>query len=135
MSDDGVRSCSGSYMMRLKHELRAGGQGSRGAGELFLPFSLAPLLLYFLLCLFMVLLLPSSSEADAESRPRIALVLSGGGARGGAHIGVLRVLERAGVPIDLIVGSSYGALVGGLYAAGYSVDDIDRSLRQRIGRR
>ena len=110
-------------------------QGGKGAGELFLPFSLAPLLLYFLLCLFMVLLLPSSSEADAESRPRIALVLSGGRARGGAHIGVLRVLERAGVPIDLIVGSSYGALVGGLYAAGYSVDDIDRSLRQRIGRR
>ena len=62
----------------------------------------------------------------AKQRPRVALVLSGGGARGGAHIGVLRVLEREGVPIDLIVGVSYGALVGGLYAAGYSVDDVER---------
>ena len=64
--------------------------------------------------------------AFADERPRVALVLSGGGARGGAHIGVLRVLERAGVPIDMIVGVSYGALVGGLYAAGYSVDDLQR---------
>ena len=62
----------------------------------------------------------------ADQRPRVALVLSGGGARGGAHIGVLRVLEREGVPIDLIVGVSYGALVGGLYAAGYSVDNLER---------
>ncbi len=49
-----------------------------------------------------------------------------GGARGGVHIGVLRVLEREGIPIDLIMGASYGALVGGLYAAGYSVDDLER---------
>ena len=49
-----------------------------------------------------------------------------GGSRGGAHIGALRALERGGVPIDLIVGVSYGALVGGLYAAGYSVDDLER---------
>ena len=62
----------------------------------------------------------------ADERPRVAVVLSGGGARGGAHIGVLRVLERAGVPIDMIVGVSYGALVGGLYSAGYSVDDLQR---------
>ena len=62
----------------------------------------------------------------AEQKPRVALVLSGGGARGGVHIGVLRVLEREGIPIDLIVGASYGALVGGLYAAGYSVDDLER---------
>ena len=62
----------------------------------------------------------------AKQKPRVALVLSGGGARGGAHIGVLRVLEREGIPIDLIVGVSYGALVGGLYAAGYSVDNVER---------
>ena len=62
----------------------------------------------------------------AKQRPQVALVLSGGGARGGVHIGVLRVLEREGIPIDLIVGASYGALVGGLYAAGYSVDDLER---------
>ncbi len=68
----------------------------------------------------------STRPSFAEQRPKVALVLSGGGARGGAHIGVLRVLEREGVPIDMIVGVSYGALVGGLYAAGYSVDDLQR---------
>ena len=68
----------------------------------------------------------STLPSLAAERPRVALVLSGGGARGGAHIGVLRVLEREGVPIDLIVGVSYGALVGGLYAAGYSVEDLQR---------
>ena len=68
----------------------------------------------------------STLPSFAKQRPRVALVLSGGGARGGAHIGVLRVLEREGVPIDLIVGVSYGALVGGLYAAGYSVDNVER---------
>lgn len=68
----------------------------------------------------------STLPSFAKQRPQVALVLSGGGARGGAHIGVLRVLEREGVPIDLIVGVSYGALVGGLYAAGYSVDNVER---------
>ena len=68
----------------------------------------------------------STLPAFAKQSPRVALVLSGGGARGGVHIGVLRVLEREGIPIDLIVGASYGALVGGLYSAGYSVDDLER---------
>ena len=84
------------------------------------PFVRSVLLLCFGFSLFSTL--PSS----ANQRPRVAVVLSGGGARGGAHIGVLRVLEREGVPIDMIVGVSYGALVGGLYAAGYSVDDLER---------
>lgn len=64
--------------------------------------------------------------AFGQNRPKVALVLSGGGARGAAHIGVLKVLEGAGIPIDLIVGASYGSLVGGLYAAGYSADDVAR---------
>ena len=55
-------------------------------------------------------------------------MLSGGGARGAVHMGVLRVLEKAGVPVDIIVGASYGALVGGLYAAGYSAADVARIL-------
>lgn len=80
----------------------------------------------FLLFLCGALTLYGVHPSFAEDRPIVALVLSGGGARGGAHIGVLRVLEREGVPIDLIVGVSYGALVGGLYAAGYSVDDLQR---------
>ena len=70
----------------------------------------------------------STLPSFAKQRPQVALVLSGGGARGGVHIGVLRVLEREGIPIDLIVGVSAGALVGGLYAAGYSVDHVERIL-------
>jgi NTE family protein len=64
-------------------------------------------------------------EQSAE-RPKIVLVLSGGGARGGAHIGVLRALEELRVPIDGIVGTSMGAVVGGLYAAGHSPEDLER---------
>lgn len=57
--------------------------------------------------------------------PKIGLVLSGGGAKGFAHIGVLKVLEKAGVKIDFIGGTSMGAVVGGLYASGYSATQID----------
>ncbi|MBI4551127.1 MAG: patatin-like phospholipase family protein, partial [Candidatus Latescibacteria bacterium] len=57
-------------------------------------------------------------------RPRIGLALSGGGARGLAHIGVLKALVDAGIPIDDIAGSSMGAVIGGLYAAGYTPDDL-----------
>jgi NTE family protein len=59
-------------------------------------------------------------------RPRIGLVLSGGGARGAAHIGVLKVLEEYRVPVDAIAGTSMGAVVGGLYASGLSAADIER---------
>jgi NTE family protein len=63
------------------------------------------------------------------NRPRICLVLSGGGARGMAHIGVLKILEELKVPIDCIAGTSMGAVVGGLYASGMSADDIDKTMR------
>jgi NTE family protein len=62
--------------------------------------------------------------AAAQAAPRTCLVLGGGGARGAAHIGVLKVLERERVPIDCVTGTSMGAIVGGLYAAGYSADEI-----------
>jgi len=66
----------------------------------------------------------------AEStRPKTCLVLGGGGARGAAHIGVLKVLEREHVPIDCITGTSMGAIVGGMYAAGYRADEIEAILR------
>jgi len=58
------------------------------------------------------------------TRPKVAVVLSGGGAKGFAHIGVLKVLEEEGIPIDIIVGTSMGSIVGGLYSIGYSADDI-----------
>ncbi len=63
-------------------------------------------------------------------RPRIGLVLSGGGARGLAHVGVLKVLEREHVPVDVIAGTSMGAIVGGLYASGMKADDIEHELKR-----
>jgi NTE family protein len=63
--------------------------------------------------------------ADEKSRPTVGLVLSGGGARGGAHVGVLRALEELGVPIDVIAGTSVGAIVGAFYASGMSVEEIE----------
>lgn len=62
----------------------------------------------------------------AQNQPKIGLVLSGGGAKGFAHIGVLKELEKAGVQIDYIGGTSMGAIVGGLYAAGYSANQIEK---------
>jgi NTE family protein len=70
-----------------------------------------------------------TASAAPERRPVVALVLGGGGARGAAHVGVLRALEQAGVRIDIIAGTSAGAIVGGLYAAGQSPDQIEATLR------
>jgi NTE family protein len=86
------------------------------------------------LCLAAITLAISAPMARTESltpesRPRTCLVLGGGGARGAAHIGVLKILERERVPIDCIVGTSMGAIVGGLYASGYSADEIERVLK------
>lgn len=63
--------------------------------------------------------------SQEQKRPKIGLVLSGGGAKGFAHIGVLKVLEEAGVKIDYIGGTSMGAVIGGLYATGYNASQID----------
>lgn len=80
---------------------------------------------------------PPGSRAGAEqsapleppARPRICLVLSGGGARGIAHIGVLKILEQLQIPVDCIAGTSMGAIVGGLYASGMTARDIDATIR------
>jgi NTE family protein len=64
----------------------------------------------------------------APDRPRIGLVLGGGGARGGAHIGVLKFLEEQRIPVDVIAGTSMGAIIGGLYAAGMGAKEIERVL-------
>ncbi|HKQ84147.1 MAG TPA: patatin-like phospholipase family protein [Steroidobacteraceae bacterium] len=67
------------------------------------------------------------AQAPGEShRPRVGLVLSGGGARGVAHVGVLKVLEDMHVPVDAIAGTSMGAVVGGLYASGMRAEEIER---------
>ena len=66
----------------------------------------------------------SSTSTSSSRRPKIGLALAGGGTRGCAHIGVLRVLQEEGIPVDCIAGTSIGAIVGGLYASGRSVDDL-----------
>lgn len=63
--------------------------------------------------------------AQTEKKPKIGLVLSGGGAKGLAHIGVLKVLEEEGIEIDYIAGTSMGAIIGGLYASGYTASELD----------
>ncbi|MCS6894918.1 MAG: patatin-like phospholipase family protein [Bacteroidia bacterium] len=72
--------------------------------------------LFLLTCIALIW----AQTPDTVRRPKIGLVLSGGGARGAAHVGVIQALEEAGIPIDYITGTSMGAMVGGFYAAGYS---------------
>ncbi|PHQ25645.1 patatin [Marinobacter guineae] len=76
--------------------------------------------------LLTALLLFLPPVALAEERPRVGLVLSGGGAKGMAHVGVLRVLEEMRIPVDLVVGTSAGSAVGALYASGMPVTEIER---------
>lgn len=82
---------------------------------------------YVLLCLVFVL---AFSESPAQ-RKKVGLVLSGGGAKGMAHIGVIEVLEKAGIPIDYVVGTSMGSIVGGLYAIGYDAATLDSMVRKQ----
>lgn len=70
--------------------------------------------------------LPNFLPFQPVKRPRVAVVLSGGGARGIASIGVLKVFEQADLPVDLIVGTSIGSILGGLYASGYSISQLER---------
>ncbi|MDN5517743.1 MAG: patatin-like phospholipase family protein, partial [Pseudomonas sp.] len=76
--------------------------------------------------LFSLICLLALSSQPAFAAERVGLVLSGGAARGLAHIGVLKALEEQGIRIDAIAGTSMGAIVGGLYAAGYSVAELER---------
>ena len=76
-------------------------------------------------CAAILLLLLLSSTALLAQRPKVGVVLCGGGAKGAAHVGVLKVLEENDIPIDMIVGTSMGAIVGGLYAIGYSASELD----------
>ena len=62
-------------------------------------------------------------------RPTVALVLSGGGAKGAAHVGVIEHIESLGIPVDMVLGTSMGGLIGGLYALGYSTEEMDSLVR------
>src|SRR5690606_24063595 len=81
------------------------------------------------LCLLMLTILTADVVCAEEQRPRVGLVLSGGGARGAAHVGVLKVLDEMRVPVDAIAGTSMGAVVGGLYASGMSAVEIERLIQ------
>lgn len=74
--------------------------------------------------LFFSLAIHAQESATTMERPKVGLVLSGGGAKGAAHIGVLKYIEEAGIPIDYIAGTSMGSIVGGMYALGYSSSEI-----------
>jgi len=82
-------------------------------------------LLMSALCAVLLVVSAFNSYAYNKNRPKIGLVLSGGGARGLAHIGVLRALEQKRIPIDYIAGTSMGSIVGGLYATGMSTEDLE----------
>lgn len=85
----------------------------------------------FLITIILVLFVSNVSGATVKNnlsgkkRPTVAVVLCGGGAKGAAHIGVLKVLERENVPIDMIVGTSMGAIIGGMYSLGYDAYQLD----------
>lgn len=71
-------------------------------------------------------------SAFAQShRPRVAVVLSGGGAKGVAHIGALKVIEKAGIPVDIVTGTSMGSIIGGLYSCGWDAQRLDSMVRKQ----
>ncbi len=80
-------------------------------------------------CLVFCLILTATPLAYAKDRPKIGLALSGGGARGMAHVGVLKALEEKRIPIDYIAGTSMGSIVGGLYATGMSPEDLEWAIK------
>jgi len=92
------------------------------------PFTAALAAAAFLTCLLFTVPCPAQTAEEtpalqrAAGRPKVGLVLSGGGARGVAHVGVLKVLEELRVPVDFIAGTSMGSLVGGLCASGMPPD-------------
>ena len=84
---------------------------------------------FFLLAFIFSITLSFSQEAVEKENIKVGLVLSGGGAKGFAHVAVLKVLEEAGVRIDYIGGTSMGAIIGGLYASGYNADQLDSIIK------
>ena len=90
------------------------------------PILSPPKLFAIALTLLAMLAAPAWGQSRPEVRPKVGLVLSGGGAKGMAHVGVLRALEEMKVPVDLVVGTSAGSAVAALYASGMPVEEIER---------
>ena len=82
-----------------------------------------------LFALLMTGMANAQTDSTTVGRKKVAVVLSGGGAKGMAHIGVLKVLEKAGIPVDIITGTSMGSIIGGLYAIGYNANALDSMVR------
>ena len=83
------------------------------------------------ICLLIAILsafgmLQAQNNANRASRPKVGIVLGGGGAKGASHIGVLKYIEEIGIPVDYVAGTSMGSILGGLYAMGYSPDEMTR---------
>ena len=92
-------------------------------------FIITTLMKFFLTLLFCFCLTLHLSAQDKNSRPKIGLTLSGGGAKGLAHIGILKAIDSAGLKVDYITGTSMGAIMGALYAVGYSGKEIEELVR------
>ena len=82
-----------------------------------------------LIVLLLALVVALPQAHGQKRRKRVAVVLSGGGAKGMAHIGVLKVIEKAGIPVDIVTGTSMGSIVGGLYSIGYTSQQLDSMVR------
>ena len=86
-----------------------------------------------IILLIAAVLMTGAASAQTDStivqRKKVGVVLSGGGAKGMAHIGVLKVLEKAGIPVDIVTGTSIGSIVGGLYSIGYNSHSLDSMVR------
>ena len=78
------------------------------------------------ICLSVICAQAQSNKAKSSSRPKVGVVLGGGGAKGASHIGVLKYLEEMGIPVDYVAGTSMGSIIGGLYALGYSPDELTK---------
>ena len=86
-------------------------------------------ILLMIVAVLMVSTVSAQTDSTAVKRKKVGVVLSGGGAKGMAHIGVLKVLEKAGIPVDVVTGTSIGSIVGGLYAIGYNAHSLDSMVR------
>lgn len=89
------------------------------------------LLVFLMLICCGLSVMAQQQNEGGKARPKVGLVLGGGGAKGAAAIGILKELEREKIPIDYIAGTSIGAIIGGLYAQGYRADDLEKLFRSQ----
>lgn len=89
------------------------------------------LLVFLMLICCGLSVIAQQQNEGGKTRPKVGLVLGGGGAKGAAAIGILKEIERAKIPVDYIAGTSIGAIIGGLYAQGYRADDLEKLFRSQ----